>query len=390
MDKNPVRKDIRDLSPPELDVLVRGFKAIMDLDPSNPDSFFAIASHHGLPNRPQFCQHRNILFPVWHRAYLLRLENAIRNTIGRKDFALPFWNETSDQTLDEGLPTIFTEQVYIFSDGSDRIDNPLFSYTCQKDITNSSNVFKPKGYKTVRYPYAGMNKKLETAATAKEYNDRIDHYSAPQHVTRILNENIKFNFDPKRYQSDASPAVSRGVADYFKECLDVKDYAVFSNTKSAARWNDDRKSKPTTTLAVSLESPHDWVHVSLGARFWGATPAMLDLKDASGDMSINETAAFDPVFYFHHCFVDYTFWKWQVAQQQTTELKYKADPNDAGQYEDSQRKIPLDLGMTPLKPFKPEDGVAGQRQYGVGKVRACRTYLYICHETAMLIDTGLC
>ena len=28
-------------------------------------------------------------------------------------------------------------------------------------------------------------------------------------------------------------------------------------------------------------------------------------------MGDNETAAFDPIFYFHHCFIDYTFAAWQ-------------------------------------------------------------------------------
>jgi tyrosinase len=32
---------------------------------------------------------------------------------------------------------------------------------------------------------------------------------------------------------------------------------------------------------------------------------------ANGDMGENDTAAFDPIFYFHHCFIDKIFWDWQ-------------------------------------------------------------------------------
>ena len=68
--------------------------------------------------------------------------------------------------------------------------------------------------------------------------------------------------------------------------LDEKNYNVFSNTTSASNYKRDH---------VSLESPHNVVHVAVGRRFD---------KDgesgASGDMSWNETAGFDPIFHMHH------------------------------------------------------------------------------------------
>jgi len=38
---------------------------------------------------------------------------------------------------------------------------------------------------------------------------------------------------------------------------------------------------------------------------------------ANGDMGENETASFDPIFFFHHCFIDKVFWDWQKAKNAT-------------------------------------------------------------------------
>jgi len=37
-------------------------------------------------------------------------------------------------------------------------------------------------------------------------------------------------------------------------------------------------------------------------------------------MGENDTAAFDPVFFFHHCEIDRLFWMWQKRFQNTDSL----------------------------------------------------------------------
>ena len=77
---------------------------------------------------------------------------------------------------------------------------------------------------------------------------------------------------------------------------------------------------------------------------------------SNGDMGENETAAFDPIFFFHHCWIDLVFWKWQQLHGATEELEiipgYKGtNTNDsqinAGQLPDT----PLDVD-SPLEPFE--------------------------------------
>ena len=67
-----------------------------------------IGGYHGEPFRGAgwgnasywggYCNHGNVLFPTWHRAYLLRLEDALRSIPGCEDVTLPFWDETSDES----------------------------------------------------------------------------------------------------------------------------------------------------------------------------------------------------------------------------------------------------------------------------------------------------
>ncbi|KAF8462748.1 hypothetical protein BDZ91DRAFT_733851, partial [Kalaharituber pfeilii] len=44
-----------------------------------------------------------------------------------------------------------------------------------------------------------------------------------------------------------------------------------------------------------------------------------EYRGANGDMDCNETASFDPIFYLHHCFIDYMMWKWQELHGCTQE-----------------------------------------------------------------------
>jgi tyrosinase len=82
-------------------------------------------------------------------------------------------------------------------------------------------------------------------------------------------------------------------------------------------------------------------------------------------MGCNETAGFDPIFYFHHAFIDYLFWKWQELHDSTTELeidsRYKGTSTKVGLPVPEGAPLmpqdtPLNLG-TPLYPFLKADEI---------------------------------
>ena len=88
------------------------------------------------------------------------------------EFAMPFWDETSKETLEKGVPWAFTvETVEI---GGKTVRNPLRSYTFPRGVCepksyqdlDSWSYSKPKGYETVRYPFSGIVHPKEAKAVA--------------------------------------------------------------------------------------------------------------------------------------------------------------------------------------------------------------------------------
>ncbi|MGE8399209.1 MAG: tyrosinase family protein, partial [Burkholderiales bacterium] len=128
----------------ELENLIRAWKGIKDLPANDPNSFFTLGGLHGEPFRDKgktdpnwwggYCQHGTVLFPSWHRAYLWRLEEALRSIPGCKDVTLPFWDECSDASRENGIPSALTQE-YFELDGQ-KIDNPLRSFVFPKAITD--------------------------------------------------------------------------------------------------------------------------------------------------------------------------------------------------------------------------------------------------------------
>ncbi|KAK4205268.1 hypothetical protein QBC40DRAFT_344799 [Triangularia verruculosa] len=313
----PMRNDITKLSGQELDRLVRGFRGIMDLEPSDDNSYSTIATYHGLP--AWYCQHENVLFPLWHRAYLIRLERALRHVLQDDTFAMPYWSETSDSSAKGGLPTIFTSKTYTYSDGSETVSNPLYSYKLQTKVTDSKQTYaKPVGYETVRYPWSGLvSGKFETDTIA--HNAKVA--SLPEvEVTKMLNGNIVAWLTEEIYRGSNGDERPAGELHKFKECLNAPNYTVFSNNTSAADWNNRHKGDHHQPVVTSLEEPHNGLHLAIGGWNIPGKKNYSAYAFANGDMGDNETAAFDPVFYFHHCFIDYTFWKWQVRNEQIDDL----------------------------------------------------------------------
>jgi len=105
-----------------------------------------------------------------------------------------------------------------------------------------------------------------------------------------------------------------------------------------------------------LESPHNKIHLAVGGF---DVPGVEDdsvIAGANGDMGENDTAGLDPIFYFHHCFIDRLFWLWQKRHGATDELPI-IDGYPGTNSADSQGATPgippnAWLSMdTPLEPF---------------------------------------
>ena len=345
-----VRTSLRDLDKPEnarkKNDFLKAWKLIKELPPSNPNSFWSVASYHGMPYKNRrveplhpdkdesvwdgYCQHANVLFPTWHRFFCLRIEQALQTVVPSGQVALHYWDETSAESLQHGLPDILTQPT-VTIDGA-TVPNPLLGFTIPRPTAEPGGddliYLKPAGYTTVRYPFSGIQYPPEAKAVADAHNKMVDGLN--QTPTQLLQENCYYWLNVQRAINPPG-SNTNSILEEFKECLNVPNYTVFSNTTSATG---------SSATYQALEQPHNDIHLMVG----GFTTPMTNedgsvklddagdpmyaglMKGANGDMGENETASFDPIFFFHHCNIDRMFWVWQKKWHQTDNITI--NPND--------------------------------------------------------------
>jgi tyrosinase len=306
-----------------LEDLMRAWKGIKALPPDDPSSFFVIGGYHGEPFRGAgwgtasywggYCNHGNVLFPTWHRVYVLRLEEALQSIPGCADVMQPFWDETSEDSVTSGIPWALTRETFEL-DG-EVIPNPLRSFVLDRNIVDhiggdNPSYSKPEGYETVRYPLSGLVGNAADLAKTKAHNAQFPSYDDN---VRLLNQNI-VNWLGSHVVVDGK-VVPTNVKKKFEECLDAPSFTVFSNTTSAANWNDN-----ASVRVVPLESPHNSMHLAVGGFDVPGQGDFSAIPGANGDMGENDTAGLDPIFFFHHCFIDRVFWLWQKRHGFTDHL----------------------------------------------------------------------
>jgi tyrosinase len=309
-----------------LDDLMRAWHAIKALPPDDPRSFFKLGGYHGEPFRGAgwgsaaywggYCNHGNVLFPTWHRVYLLKLEDALRSVPGCENVTMPFWDETNDDSLRTGVPWALTKKFYTL-DGKD-IPNPLrsfvFTATIKDNISGDNPDYsKPKGYETVRYPLSGLVGNAKEKAETDKHNAKYPSYAKN---VGLLNKNI-VNWLTSHIVVKGKK-IPTNVKVKYEDCLKAPNYTVFSNTTSAAEWN----TNPPNSAApvVPLESPHNSIHLAVGGFDVPGQANYSPIGGANGDMGENDTAGLDPIFFFHHCFIDRVFWLWQKRHGFTNHL----------------------------------------------------------------------
>lgn len=350
-----------------LDKVIKAFIGIQALPAEHENSFWKIAAYHGEPDN-NYCHHETVLFPTWHRAYLLRLENALRSIEGCEDVTMPFWDETitalshiQDHSI-QTVPLVFTSPTYKFEDNTE-VANPLYSYKLQRGIAQEKEErwSKPAGYNTVRYPKSGLvgNKAMAGTSTAHNMQFIKDDSNAEtlrNNVRAWLEGRVEIPTDGVE-EGDRISADTYSVLARYKIAMNAPNYTVYSNTQSQAQWIEDMGHEDGTYYVASIESPHNGIHLALGGFFQEAVYNANPIRGANGDMGANEVASYDPIFYFHHCFIDLQFWNWQRRAHHTSPGSLEVIDGYAGAFLGGGKTEVENLDMeTPLKPFKTSTG----------------------------------
>ena len=344
---------------------LKAWHNIKKLDSSNKDSFWSIASINGQPfNIPRttppksdrvwggYSQHLNVLFPTWYRCYLLHLEVALAKCVDESEahlVALLYWDETSTESLENGLPQLLLQERVQIDDNGNTIPNPLLGFTLPEGIplaVSETRYAKPDGYTTKRYPYSGLHDahdlfmELEDTRVQNEYIDK--RFRDP--VT-YLQENIK---------SYLTVGGTKSIKTMYTNCLTNKTYNEFSNMLSASE------------NCPSIEEASDAMLLTLGGKTLDDSPQHGLVAGANGDIGAKEMAAFDPLFFLHMSNVDRLFWTWQLSHEKHTIMSpFTITSNSAdqglkpmyGQGPSPTQQGDVELSMaTPLNPFGKFDG----------------------------------
>ncbi|QRV93605.1 tyrosinase [Ceratobasidium sp. AG-Ba] len=312
-----------------------------------------------------YCNHASILFPNWHRPYVMLLEQAISevaygiagkyaahvgpNTelgkqwlLAAKQLRFPYWDWTLPSTGKSGLPEIFIQkEVTILKQDGTKCQhlNPLNHYAFTHRVDGFNNRLEVPEWQHLpdsKPPPQQMAYFKEWTRTYRRPN------SSPINVQedyKALNADLK---DPDPKQTGSWAELTSDVSNMFifpvniQKDLRANAWDQFSNTtfQSGRASADGVIHSPYDWHATPIEQPHNHVHLIVGG---------------IGHMADNDTAGFDPIFFLHHCNVDrlLSFWEYIYPEY--------AAGTDGYLDVDGTTRVPFVDAKSPLMPFRKAD-----------------------------------
>jgi len=159
----------------------------------------------------------------------------------------------------KGLPSVLTSDKI---DGTEK-PNPFWEFAHRRALTGVAF-----GYKTHRFPYGSFPVGAET----DDYNRKINPADVAELVTKWYDD-----------------AITTRIVDKYKKALEATSYKNLVYDKG----HDNS--------GTTLEAPHDSGHVLVGTT---------QNNSIYGDMTDPDFAAYDPIFWLHHSFIDYVLNEW--------------------------------------------------------------------------------
>ncbi|KAK4862915.1 hypothetical protein LT330_010745 [Penicillium expansum] len=321
----PIRQEIDSWSnnpanEKQVKLFVMALSRFQKIDPKDRDSYFQIAGIHGQPNVPWdepidskdaegrgYCTHNNILFPIWHRAYLALYEQRLHEIMKQEivpafaEDLRPEWKEAADgwrlPFWDWGVTTSVPDLCkypYIFvptSDGTgeENINNPLFQFrmpTNQPMSTAGVDNFKDPWVDDGDMLYFG-----ECIGTTR-WPDESETASGTHTWKYGVVNNYKVQEALKKPVWLGESPYGQPAEMVYRLLTVPMDYSTFATT---AQLSDN----PEVQNDINLEYIHNNIHGWVGGDF-------------NGHMSQIPVATFDPIFWLHHCNIDRIFALWQA------------------------------------------------------------------------------
>ncbi|CAG8980482.1 hypothetical protein HYALB_00013118, partial [Hymenoscyphus albidus] len=285
-------------------------------------TFYSLSGIHGQPaenwngiQQPDgdiggYCTHGQVVFPTWHRVYMNMFEQSLSNKIATiaaqftqepqkslykqaaARFRIPFWdpvlprNKATNEKM-WGLPKILSvTDVWVLRPNSTEltsIPNPLYALKFQ------NSALKAKG----RTPIAWASN-WGISTPGKEHTVRTPGRNGE---TSVANLELGIQRQTVSISTNLWKLLSRYTNDG-QHNNELRTWSSFSTHNVI----DPRTDKPIiqggdvvyqNDTAVSLESWHDNIHGLVGTG-----------QNFAGHMGNPAIAAFDPIFWLHHCNID--------------------------------------------------------------------------------------
>ncbi|CAI7673953.1 unnamed protein product [Penicillium viridicatum] len=354
-----VRQDIDEWSgkrsnKKQVDLFILALDNFQKLDPKERLSYFQVAGIHGQPfvrwddpspepMKNGYCFHSHVIFPIWHRPYVLLFEQVVYDIMIKEiipqfpeahqaswreqadSWRLPFWDWARNGRVPDlaKYPTITVSSP---EGGSVRINNPLFQFRMPTDKPmRSEGVGTENTWEndSEQEEYKNFGNAIGTSRWPDE-EDQNPNSEGWQHGV-VNNRKVADAFNSHEGYNDKNHGPA---AEMVYRLLTVPmDYTTFASTNPTSKDQNVDED-------LNIEYIHNNVHGWTGS---------------AGHMGNVPVAAFDPLFFLHHCNIDRLFAIWQALNPD----KWMDNiPADNTTIRDSfGKEHPVDEN-TPLQPFR--------------------------------------
>ncbi|CAI7654190.1 unnamed protein product [Penicillium glandicola] len=344
----------------QVDLFILALDNFQKLDPKERLSYFQVAGIHGQPfvrwddpspepMKNGYCFHSHVIFPIWHRPYVLLFEQVLYDIMIKdiipqfsethqaswreqaESWRLPFWDWARNGRVPDlaKYPTITVPSP---EGGSVRINNPLFQFRMpsnkpmRSEGVGTENTWEND---TEQEEYKNFGNAIGTSRWPDEEDQNPTSEGWRHGVVNNRKVADAFNSHEGYNDKNHGPA-----AEMVYRLLTVPmDYTTFASTNPTSKdQNVDEDLNieyPLRTLTALFQS-HGWT-------------------GAAGHMGNVPVASFDPLFFLHHCNIDRLFAIWQALNPD----KWMDNiPADNATIRDSFGKEHIVNGNTPLQPFR--------------------------------------
>ncbi|KAF2004872.1 Di-copper centre-containing protein [Amniculicola lignicola CBS 123094] len=347
------------------------FWTFSQMSPKERLSYFQIAGIHGLPfvswdEPPQkgetagegYCTHNSILFATWHRPYLMLWEQAIYELM-KKEFnkykelgidqvpdlpeleealhswRFPYWDWALKKPTPENknirdytVPEVFyTEKVTVRQPpplNVADVSNAFYKFTMPEGMTfgdarlksededplknlQVSDLKDQEDGKEFIYPYSKVTTTSRHSTGKSTANTWIEGAQNNGEIVQALRDYPK-NVSPGEEEVLRDGNLTASLRDAFYRTTTIKSFKEIATTRTGEGFQ--RKSYSFD----SAEGIHNNLHN------WCGGPADIDWSTKTavqGHMSNVPVAAFDPIFWLHHCNIDRLIAIWQIKNPES-------------------------------------------------------------------------